>query len=137
MGTIAKLCGWDGSAWRKLPVLWGYSDRWSEAQVSLSGTAGIRTLNFTSVAAGEVWVVLAVDAYNLQTDPSAIQFQVSAGGITIRIKRVLTPGIATAIMWTGWLTLKQDDVFKARFEGCLSSDDLYANILGYKMKVGE
>jgi len=129
--------GWDGADWYKLAMVWGYSDRWVETQSSGAGAAGIRTLTFDAVSAGEVGVLLAVDARNMNTDPSSVQIRVSASGVVPRLKVVALPGVGGFVLWSGRVVLREGDCVEIRFEGCALDDTLIANLLGYKMKVAE
>lgn len=49
--------GWDGSAWRKLPLVWGYSGQWEQSVNSAAVGAGDAVVSTTAVAAGEVYVL--------------------------------------------------------------------------------
>ena len=131
------LHGWDGDSWQKLPMVWGYSGQRVQSVSSLTGAAGIRTLTCADVDAGEVWVLQAADARNLNTDPSLVQLRAVTGGKTIRLEEVTTPGVGGFLMWQGHIALAEDGFVSVRFEDCALDDDVYLTVLGYKMKIAE
>lgn len=129
--------GWDGTVWRKLPMVWGYSERWVEHEENLTPAAGVISLSFDQVGSGYIYVLQAADGWNAATDPSRIQFQVEAGGIIVRLAHTVTPGLGIPAFWTGEVVLKKDDRLVVRFYGTVAGDDLHANAWGYKMKIAE
>jgi len=129
--------GWDGTVWRKLPMVWGYSGRWAEHQEDLNATVTYDSLTFTAVPPGEVWVLQAVDAWDVNSDPSRIQFSVTGDGVTTRLQHTLTPGISIPVYWTGTVVLKEGDRVLVGFYGTVAGDDLHANVRGYKMAIAE
>jgi len=132
--TMAHIFGWDGSAWRKLAMVWGFSDRWVEEITTTTGAAGIRRLSFTACSTGEVWVLLAVNGRNQNTDPTDIQVIIFAGGIAVQLNVVATPGVNVRAIWSGHQVLKKDDYVQIRFSGCALDDDVTGEVLGYKME---
>lgn len=132
-----QLEGWDGAAWRKLPLVWGYSDRLAEYQSEDDATAGINYLTFTAVPAGYVYVVEAVDGYNANHAPLSIEIQACVGSVVARLYRNSDPVVNVPDVLVGRFTLTAGDVVRVRFEGCTLNDNLRAHYWGYKMKVTE
>lgn len=56
--------GWDGAAWRKLPLLWGYSDRWQETTSGIASGAGDAVANITAVPDGYIYILQRVSVYH-------------------------------------------------------------------------
>ncbi|GAG75277.1 unnamed protein product [marine sediment metagenome] len=58
--------GWDGSQWRKLAMIWGYSGIWDK---DLGGEASgaFYISNSSVIPAGEIWVLQAVSVRDPRT----------------------------------------------------------------------
>ena len=67
--------GWIGSAWQKAPLTLGYSAKIDEQVADTSAAAGSNTLSGTAVPSGEVWVIQAACASDLNNDPTIIQIR--------------------------------------------------------------
>jgi len=127
--------GWDGTQWRKLGLLWGYSDRYVERAGNESAAAGYNVLASSTVPAGEVWVVQGVVVKNVNTATQCNAFLVASDtGYALTERVTLTPdtwycfAINPAIMKAG-------DYLTTAFFNCQAGDGLYMDINGYKMKV--
>ena len=130
------LWGYGGTQWRKLPLLWGYTDRLLLQGSTTTATAGTNIFTLATVPAGQVWVVTGVSMMDVNT-------AFGAG-----VDAYFTDGVATvkawyagvAAQWQTWdntfLVLKAAEYLKVYFTGCALNDDLYANVWGYKMAVG-
>jgi len=129
--------GWDGSAWRKLPLLWGYSDRYSEKESEDNVAAGTHYLSFTAVPEGEVWVITAYTAYCTTANPSSLRLGVIQGGIELFLAQQIPTVAGVLLPMTGQLVLRKDDYLRAGFLSCALNDDIRAFACGYKMKVAE
>lgn len=129
------LWGHDGSVWRKLPMVWGYSDRWAERSTTASASAGSNTVKSTAVPAGEVWVLHAMAARNKDTDV-AMQFLLNAGAVVLRVKLVAAPGVNVWVLYSPTeLVLAEGDTVDVLFLSCTSGDELNVDFWGYKMAV--
>lgn len=127
--------GYDGSAWRKLPLLWGYSDVYGESVGDTNLSAGTNSLNGSVVPSGEVWVVRGVLAMTISGSVSNLYFYATIGGsdITLRVDPTPTSGV-----WCQFLPvvyLKAGDKVFVQVTGATAGDDLYARFWGYKMAV--
>jgi len=129
--------GWDGSAWHKLVMLWGYSDRYAESASNLSMPAGISNVNCTAVPAGEVWKVSGATIVVISATCSEFRPAFDAGGVTIPISNVLAPVSGQLYPFVFDATLKAGDFMLGRFYGMTLNDDAYVIVFGYKMKVAE
>ena len=127
--------GWDGSDWKKLPMVWGYSDRYHE-QVSELNAVVNDTLDTTPVPAGYIHVVTSLSAFNATNAFSRLQVITLTGTSTGPHSIDQTnPTAGTAYNWSGSLVLKEDDYIRAHFDGNTANDDLYLRVWGYKMKI--
>lgn len=129
--------GWDGSAWRKLPLLWGYSEHWSERKLDLSATAPDDFLSTTPVVAGQLYVAEAISIRWTGTTCTLTQIQITDGADFIILNEDTAPTSGDWLSWSGKLTLSEDDVIKAVFQGLTANDNIYLRVWGYKMKITE
>lgn len=128
--------GWDGTAWRKLPLTWGYTDRYAEIKSNLNCVAGVNYLSFAAVPAGEVWKVTAITFVNTVTDPGVAYATLYDGSTAFNIYSKSSPGANVYVSVVCDVTLKAGDRIRVGFNGCASNDDIYAWVIGSKMAVG-
>ena len=128
--------GWDGSQWRKLPLLWGYTDRYAEQQSNTSAAAGYNWLTFSTVPAGQVWVVTALSWVDVNTACTLIVFSLYDGALLYTICADPAPSANLYRSVACNVVLRAGDCLKILFGGCALNDDIYAWALGYKMAVG-
>ena len=129
--------GYDGSQWRALAMLWGYSDTYVEREAEVDADVGTNTFNFSTVPAGEVWVVTNFAFRNQDNVCSAIVMQLYDGstGYVIRYQGGPTGGV--------WDTYDVNVILKAGynlrciFYGCTADDYIEASAVGYKMTTDE
>ena len=127
--------GWDGTQWRKLGLLWGYSDRYVERAENESAAAGDNSLTSSTVPAGEVWVVQGVIVMNMYTATQCCAF-LAAGDTGYALTEQVTLAPATCYRFAiNPVIMKAGDYLCAIFLNCQAGDDLYMVINGYKMKV--
>ena len=131
------ILAWDGTDWRKQPLIFGYSDRYAEAENNNAHAAGNFTLTFTAVPAGEIWTLQMLTARNISTNTS-IEMTVTGGGVGHLMNRFITPGANTLVVATAVpLVLKEADVLSVLFETTLLNDWVQAWAWGYKMSIVE
>lgn len=133
----ANLHGYDGSAYHKNPLVWGYTDRWSETISNLNPGAGSITLLSTAVPSGYVYVLEAVAALNNTTNPAVIVISVTDGSTAPELFRSALPGIGVPAKFSGRITLKAGDQVRCVFAGTLAGDDLFAYVWGHKFKIND
>jgi len=129
------LWGWDGSTWRKLPMLWGYSDRYAESQARSDAASGWNGLTFSTVPAGEVWRVTSVVWINSVSSCSTIIGYLYTETNVLPFATEETPVANEHYVCPCNLTLKAGDKLGISFLGCTLHDNLFAWALGYKMTV--
>lgn len=137
MGRYTAPHGWDGANWRKLPLLWGYSDIYGYQQTSVDVDEGFNSLVFPAVPAGEIWVINHFSADAVQGNPTSIELFATIEGSAIMLARELYLFANDLVKWTGSLVLKEGQYLTAWYWGCAAGDDLFAYAAGYKMKVAE
>lgn len=129
--------GWDGAAWRKLSLLWGYSDRYTEYETSANVDAGLNILTFTTVPTGEVWTITHAAMWADQSNPTLIGFYLWDGTLAQKLSTAAYPTAFLTHHLPAPITLKAEDKLQAYFFSCAANDDIYATAFGYKMKVTE
>ena len=129
--------GWDGTQWHKLPMVWGYSDRWFEPKVTTNANAAQHDLDFTAVPPGYVYVLEAACGRDRTTGPSSILFSIYCAAGEVMLRADYAPVLDKWTTWEGRATLKQGDIVRVRFNGTAAGDDLYAQVWGHKMAVSE
>ena len=126
--------GWDGTQWRKLGLLFGYSDRLADQVVNDNASAGTNTLTGTTVPAGEIHVVQMVAATDYNNDTTRIQIRANGGTVTMPLADELTVTAGHWVTNTANIVLKAGDYLDCNFYGCTAGDDLYLRWWGYKME---
>jgi len=129
--------GWDGAAWHKLPMVWGYSGRYSERKREEDVTADDHYLTFALVPAGEVWVVTSYTAFCTTANPSWMSLGVIQEAVELAVALQVPVVADTLLAMSATLVLKAGDRLRTTFLGCAAGDDLRSDACGYKMKVAE
>lgn len=129
--------GWDGSVWRKLPLIWGYSDRWLEDLGGTKSGAGNYQKFGAVVPAGYVYVLQALFIRNDSGARGRAYLEVYDGSDMYSLVTVMVPARYEVCAWDGALVLKAGDRVVVTQHTCLDADVLKGGSWGYKMKVTE
>lgn len=127
--------GFDGSVWRKLAMLWGFSDTVAELEDDTDADTGTNTLTCTQVPAGEVHFITTTFGINNNTNPSYILIQARIDGSWAYIHRVASPGAGISVSAPNPIVLGPGDNIRGQIGGCTSGDIIRFHITGYKMVV--
>lgn len=128
--------GYIDSAWEKLPMVFGFTDRWVVQLSDLNAGAGTNVLTTTAVAAGFIHRVDMVGAVNVNNAASIEQYATGAGiGVTFIPSTAMGANVWKITFPVG-IWLKEGDTLSTAFYGCLAGDDIYFRIWGVKMAVG-
>lgn len=130
-------CGWDGAAWRKMPLVFGYSAQYAEREVATNVDAGAVTMTFSTVPAGEVWVIEHIASYAQQASATSCYIYAVVGGVSILLQYHANPGAYRSTEVTSRVTLKTGDYLVVTWYSAAANDDFVAAALGYKMKIAE
>lgn len=135
MLTSSLVHGYDGSNWRKLPLLWGYTARYAERENLVVQQAGTKTLTFSSPEEGEIWRITGLSCLCNTANPSAVSFLATI--VTYPVYVVNQVGIVAnqVYSWVVDVVLGYQDTLVVYWGGCLVDDDLSAYAYGYKMKI--
>lgn len=134
---VPGIAGWNGSAWHKLPLLWGYSAQLLE---DLGGTkSGDGTYNATSTAvpANELHVLTLASITNLTGARAEATIFVAIPTNFARLATTFTPAQYEPTVFSGHLFLAPGNKVSVTQGSCLDSDVIRAAIAGYKMKLTE
>ncbi len=131
------LWGWDGSVWRKLPMLWGYSDRWAEVQDHDMTSDATYSFDTVAVPAGYVYKLEHATIANQSAVRGMAYIAISLSAIAYPLVLTLEPARYQAVTWTGSLTLKEGDKIIFRQLSCITDDVIRAAAWGCKMKIAE
>lgn len=127
--------GWNGSAWRKAGLHFSYSDQVLGQVVETNAAAGTNTLSGSSPAAGEIWVITAMEIHNTASAVNTARLAVRASSVNYWLAASPALAAKVGLSWSGVVILAYGDVPYAGMWGCTANDDLYFHYLGYKMTV--
>lgn len=126
---------YDGSAWHKSNLIFGYYDRLVEDVRDLTLAAGNQFLNGTQVPDGEVWVVTCVNSYVASASVDRMAVQINFGGTIISILNEVPPTSGYYYVIDGLWVLKKDDYVRWYATDLTLNDDGILTYSGYKMKI--
>jgi len=129
------LWGYDGTVWRKLPLLWGYTDRLAERAFNLDAAAGANTLSLDAVPAGEVWSVSLLTVVNWTSAVSSITVQLFEGANDYYLGLRGATAAVVSVEIQGPVIAKAGDILRVNMGGCTLHDVLAFYVNGYKMAV--
>jgi len=133
----ARCEGWDGSAWRKLSLVFGYSERLYEDLGGTQSGAGDYGKHSTAVPAGEIHIVQAITIRNETGARGRAQIHTRANGTFILLASLVTPVRYEPVEFAGPLCLAEGDQIYVIQYSCLDSDGIVSGLWGYKMKIAE
>lgn len=140
--TEATLAAIAIDAWRisqavyTLNRVWAYNDRYVEFEYTDTAAAGNNTLTFSTVPAGEVWVVKGGIFFNQDSAMGFFSLELYNDGAFQGTLKYEANLLADERVELGVpLTLKEGDNVRATFGDCTLNDDLRATLWGYKMQV--
>lgn len=127
----------DGSVWRPQNQLLAYRDVIGEVFTDTTADAGLNTVNFTQVPAGEVHVVDSIYAENSVTAACYILAYITRSAVAYWITRTLFYPVTQYIALQGPFVLKASDCLSIAFYNCVLNDTLRAHYVGHKFLIAE
>ena len=127
--------GYDGTLWRKLPLLWGYSDRYFENLGTASAPSTTYYKEGTAVPAGEVWVISTIGLMNETRNGGPVLMWVRAVGIACFVYVNVAPVQLVPNLANISVVLKEGDMVGVQQYSVSVGDQIGAYVLGYKMKI--
>ena len=134
---MSNIHGWDGSAWHKLPMVWGYSDRFVEPASTAAVGAGDAEALTTLVPAGEIHIVQAVEIWHTDAAAQDIFGAAYDGATSMMLLPRQSTDAGVHRVWSGEVVLKAGDRVRAYAFAPGDGESVAVNIWGYKMKIAE
>lgn len=131
----AQQYGYDGAAWHKLSMLWGFTERWVENLDVSCDDSGFVLKRSIAVAAGYVHVVEAAACKLQQRQTTSVSIECRGNGINTPLNAVATLNANTYLFWAGRATLEEGDQIQIYVSGTEENDIFSGRVWGYKMKV--
>lgn len=125
--------GFDGSVWRKLALVWGFSGAYLERETDDVEGIGTRLLQFSQCPLGSVRVVTGFCAYNATTAPSRTTLRVREGADSYVLKIQLAPGVYETVNLGQPVILVNPQYLDCAFSSCADGDTIAATAWGYEM----
>lgn len=130
-----QLHGYISSAWQKLPMLWGFSDRVAETVSETNTSAGTNIIYSTEVPSGEVHVIQSVTAISATASSTLIRIATTDDTNFGFVLDEQSPSDNIPCIWTGEIVLKAGDKIRGTFVGCTAAKAIYMYVWGYKLDV--
>lgn len=127
--------GYDGTAWRKLALVWGFSSCYLDQQTGTNSGGGNEFLTFPTPASGIARVILGFVAYNDGSAATRIDLRVRSGTSTNFLRTVIAPAQFATVELLSSLVLVNPDFLQVRFVGCTNGDVVNATAWGYDMEL--
>ena len=135
MLTSALAHGYDGTVWRKLPMLWGYTDRYLVSQQNVSDVAATYVVDLPAVDSGEVWRVLGVGVWRDTVAGQYARLTVAVGVPGTDIEDIDVPAIGRFYNNSRELVLRSGDNIRVQYIASVVGEIVITTAWGYKMKV--
>lgn len=129
--------GWTGSAWRKLPMLWGYSSHFAESVTGTASGAGDAATSTTAVSAGEVFVLQHITATHSAATAKVLYSTVDVGAVSMAMSHELSAIPGLTYFWSGSLLLPEGAQVKAGVVSPGDGKQVVLTVWGYKMSIAE
>ena len=127
--------GFDGTVWRKLPMVWGYSALWDE---DLGGTAAdvFYSAQTAAIPATEVRVLQAVSVRNTtRSCGPVVIYMTRPSGALVACGYVASLNTNIPLLVTGTFALGAGDVLWVYVAATQVNDVIQAGVVGYKMAI--
>jgi hypothetical protein len=133
----ARLHGYDGTNWRKLQQVFGYTDRVVEKQTTVSTGAGTTAVDSTAVEAGYVHVISSVAAWHSNVGALFCVLQFYNG--TNYLEQSIAPALAQYTLMSLSLpfVLKASDSLRFYAVALPAGQSVFLSLNGYKMKIND
>ena len=125
----------DGSAWRKSNLLFGYNDKWAENMGGdATGTEWVK--NSAVVPAGEIWVLQALSIRNETRAPGITYlFAYPIAGLPVCLNYASSLALHEPLLIGGTFAIHAGGYVRVWMGGCQALDVIEGGTIGYKMKL--
>jgi hypothetical protein len=128
---------WDGSQWRRQPLMFGFSGVAGESLSNTNLSAGVNNLDSTPVVAGEIVVVRQVSFAYIGTVPLYIVLYAVSVALGPFLLTEYTPVSAQECRAQCFQILEEGHYLRCHVPNATAGDDLYFKYSGYKMSIAE
>ena len=129
------LWGHDGTQWRRLNLLWGFYDRWSESKSGTAGASGYWLVGTAVVPAGYVYVLQAAALLCMNRATTSASISVTDGTVEVPVSASAALAANTFLFFAGEAVLKADDRLYFYLNGTANGDTIVSVAWGYKMRI--
>jgi len=127
--------GYDGLLWRKQPLVWGYTDRWTHVLSETKSGDGQYSSSTTAVPPGYIYVLQVAWIKNESGARGPSYFRPYNGSDYLPVAGLLAPAQNEIATLNGPIVLKPGDFLNLAQDSCLNGDAIMAGVWGYKMKI--
>lgn len=127
--------GFDGTQWRKLDMLWGYTDRYAVQQNDESNVDDWYTVNLPGPASGEIWTLYGVAVYRSTNAEHYARVCLATAATYYSLGDVEIPLVGKFYPFPAEIVLKYGDNIRVYYEGATDGEALITVSWGYKMSV--
>jgi len=126
--------GYDGTLWRKLPLLWGYTDRFTQVLSETKSGDGQYSRSSTAVPPGYIHILQIAWIKNESGARGPMYFRPYNGSDYLPVAGLLAPAQNEIATLNGPIVLKPGDFVNLAQDSCLNGDAIMAGIWCYTMK---
>lgn len=123
------------NAWQKQPMMFGFTDTYSETDDNNYTATGFITRSLTAVPAGYVYMVTAITAIFTTGTCPAIYTYLTMGAGDIMVKSDIAAAVGVPMSISGQFPLKAGQYVKVGFNITAQPCHVYVYVSGYKMKI--
>lgn len=127
---------YDGSAWRKANLLWGYHDRYTEKIIDQNLSGGTNTIYGAEVPSGEIWRVTFISGYTVSASITWLFLGANDGTYNHWGVAQASPASYQWYLSQVDIPMKEGDSIAAQVLAATAGDDLAMQAWGYKMDIG-
>jgi hypothetical protein len=127
--------GYVNGAWKKNPILFGYSDTLLLAYSNTNLAAGFNELLSAAVPAGKIWIVTNINIGYIGTSPVEMGVGIKRGTTTYTIWWERPPVSNVSYNKQGWWVLKEGDKLNNYVSGATAGDDMYFDFQGFAVDI--
>lgn len=134
---FTALHGWDGDSWQKLPMLFGYSERWAEKAVGTAAAAGNADAMTIDVPDGYVYVLQRISLDHNAGANKVIRCSVNTGTVWVFVYQEMAAVSGQYYTFPCEMVLVHNDQVEARCTAPGDGKVINLRVWGYKMKIAE
>ena len=108
---------------------------YAESYSNLSASAGSNTTSFTTVPAGQVWVIEGAAVWDATTKIGQVSIRVYRDGGLRVIARIAPTAALDAAQLSSPIVLFPGEYMAFQWNSCTLNDDIYAECIGIKFDI--